>query len=287
MPRDQTPPPASFATADNAAVLLQCVLNQIDHGILVLRADGSVLVANQVALHECGQHAALHWQGSCLAAKTRVDAERLQRALLAASRGTRTLMVFSASAQVAAPAGLAASVASAGSAESLAKPTPLPLVVLPLQAAYGSNPGPSAEPLVLVLLAKRHGSEPLNVDLFAQAHQLTATECAVLKGLSAGLAPADLARRQGVALSTLRTQIGSIRSKTQTRSIREMLNLVHNLPPVVSTLAPLWAPALQASQASLPGQIKVLGAATGHRPGHGVSSACVPAPAPTLAALGS
>jgi DNA-binding CsgD family transcriptional regulator len=285
MPLDQTPPPASFAPTDNTAVLLQCVLNQIDHGILVLRADGSVLVANQVALHECGQHAALHWQGNCLAARTRADAERLQRALLAASRGARTLMVFGASAQVAAPAG------SAGSAGSLAKPTPLPLVVLPLQAAYGSNPGPSAEPLVLVLLAKRHGSEPLNVDLFAQAHQLTATECAVLKGLSAGLAPADLARRQGVALSTLRTQIGSIRSKTQTRSIREMLNLVHNLPPVVSTLAPLWAPALPASQATLPEQIKMLGATTDHRPGHGVSSACspapAPAPAPALAALGS
>jgi DNA-binding CsgD family transcriptional regulator len=274
----QTPPPAGFATTDNTAVLLQCVLNQIDHGILVLRGDGSVLVANQVALRECGQHPALHWQGNRLVAKTRADAERLQRALLAASRGTRTLLVFSASAQVAAPSGLAAHVS---------KPTPLPLVVLPLQAAYGSNPGPSAEPLVLVLLAKRHGSEPLNVALFAQAHQLTAAECAVLKGLSAGLAPADVARQQGVALSTLRTQIGSIRSKTQTRSIREMLNLVHNLPPVVgalaslSSLSPLWAPALPAGQATAastsPEQIKTPPAAAGHRPGQGLSSACVPA----------
>jgi hypothetical protein len=42
-----------------------------------------------------------------------------------------------------------------------------------------------------------------------------------------------------VALSTLRTQIGSIRSKTQTRSIREMLGLVHNLPPVMGSLVGL------------------------------------------------
>ncbi len=270
MPLDQTPPPGSFAPTDGSVVLLQCVLNQIDHGILVLRRDGSVVVANQVALHECGEHPALQWQGQRLVAKTRVEADRLQRALVAASHGTRTLLVFGARQKTVAQ-------------DEPTQPTLLPLVVVPLQATYGA--GPSNESLVLVLLAKRHGSEPLNVDLFAQAHQLTGAECTVLKGLSAGLAPADVARQQGVALSTLRSQIGSIRSKTQTRSIREMLGLVHNLPPVVSALSPL-SPLSRFSALLAPAQVteheptKKLPAATGRRPargGQGVGAVRVPA----------
>jgi DNA-binding CsgD family transcriptional regulator len=217
------------------------VLDQIDHGILVLRGDDTVLVANRVARLECGQHPALQCQANRLTAHRRTDADRLQRALQGARRGMRTLLVF-------------ATTNKAGVAATAADPPvalPLPLVLLPLQALDG----PTAQPLVLALFAKRHGSEPLNVDLFAQAHHLTATECAVLKGLSAGLAPSELARQHGVALSTLRTQIGSIRSKTQTRSIREMLGLVHNLPPVMGSVVGLLptavAPASKPSLAHL------------------------------------
>ena len=77
------------------------------------------------------------------------------------------------------------------------------------------------------------GTEPLNIELFAQASGLTMAERAVLKGLSRGLDPTELAQANGVAVSTVRTQIVRIRQKTRTGSIRALLNVVNNLPPVV------------------------------------------------------
>ena len=48
--------------------------------------------------------------------------------------------------------------------------------------------------------------------------------------------PNEIASRAGVAVSTVRTQIGSIRSKTGATSIRELVRQVAVLPPLVGAL---------------------------------------------------
>jgi len=58
----------------------------------------------------------------------------------------------------------------------------------------------------------------------------------LLEQLCAGVRPAEVARHKGVAMSTVRTQIGSIRSKTGSGSIAELVRLVAVLPPMVSAL---------------------------------------------------
>jgi DNA-binding CsgD family transcriptional regulator len=48
--------------------------------------------------------------------------------------------------------------------------------------------------------------------------------------------PTAIARQQNVAVSTVRTQIGSIRAKTGAGSISELVRQVAVLPPLVGAL---------------------------------------------------
>jgi len=214
MIQEHLPPAAAdpLAQAAFGALLTTSILEQLDHGILLLAADGRVLHANRVAQRECALHGALRLDQGRLVALRQGDADRLTRAFAGAARGLRTLLHFDGDERC------------------------LPLVVLPLTAAPSADGARTAGPatgITLVLMAKRSGTEPLNIELFAQASGLTMAERAVLKGLSRGLDPSELAQANGVAVSTVRTQIVRIRQKTRTGSIRALLNVVNNLPPVV------------------------------------------------------
>jgi DNA-binding CsgD family transcriptional regulator len=101
--------------------------------------------------------------------------------------------------------------------------------VVPLPPLAGST-------ATLVLLGRRSTCEELTVQGYARSHSLTPAETEVLRGLCAGERPAQIARRQGVAISTVRTQIGSIRVKTATDSIRGLVQRVSLLPPLMTAL---------------------------------------------------
>jgi DNA-binding CsgD family transcriptional regulator len=58
----------------------------------------------------------------------------------------------------------------------------------------------------------------------------------VLAALCDGDDPSGIARRFGVAVSTVRSQIASIRQKTRSTSIRELVRQVAVLPPIVSAI---------------------------------------------------
>lgn len=70
------------------------------------------------------------------------------------------------------------------------------------------------------------------IGLLSLAHGLTATEQRVLRALAEGLAPAQIAGRHGVALSTVRTQVGSVRDKLGAESIDGLHLLLGCIPPV-------------------------------------------------------
>ena len=105
------------------------------------------------------------------------------------------------------------------------------MAVVPLLAESGEGPHG-----VLLLLGKRKMCEQLTIEWFARSRSLTVAETTVLKGLCAGLAPQEIAARQGVELSTVRTQIGSIRAKTGSRSIKALVRQISMLPPLVGAL---------------------------------------------------
>jgi DNA-binding CsgD family transcriptional regulator len=105
------------------------------------------------------------------------------------------------------------------------------VAVVPL-AAQGGARGRTA----LLMLGKRQVCEDLSVDGYARAHQLSPAETQVLKGLCRGERPGAIARRHGVQLSTVRTQVGSIRAKTGAESIGALVRQVAVLPPMVGAL---------------------------------------------------
>jgi DNA-binding CsgD family transcriptional regulator len=58
----------------------------------------------------------------------------------------------------------------------------------------------------------------------------------VMAGLCEGRSPNDIADQQGVAISTVRAQIGAIRSKTGSPSIPALVRQLAVLPPLLGAL---------------------------------------------------
>ena len=88
----------------------------------------------------------------------------------------------------------------------------------------------------LLLLGKTSVCESLSADSFASCHGLTPAEKTVLTALANGQCPTAIARQHGVAISTVRTQIASIRVKTGATSIRDLVESIARLPPLVGVL---------------------------------------------------
>jgi DNA-binding CsgD family transcriptional regulator len=177
---------------------LRRTLDEVDYGMLLLDAGGGLLHANQAARAELDAEHPLHLDGRRLSARQLADASALSRALDGARRGRRKLLTLG-------PAGREAC-----------------LCVVPL-----------GESVTLLLLGKRQVSEQLSVQAYAKGVGLTPAETRVLEALCAGVRPGEIAERQGVAVSTVRTQIGSIRAKVGVSSIRELVRRVAVLPPLV------------------------------------------------------
>jgi DNA-binding CsgD family transcriptional regulator len=90
---------------------------------------------------------------------------------------------------------------------------------------------------VLITLARRRICSPLTLRAFARPWSLTPSELRVLEALSRGLDPAAIAGECGVAVSTVRTQLCSVRGKTGTGSIDALLRLLAQLPPLAPRVA--------------------------------------------------
>ena len=194
---------------------LSAALDEIDYGIVLVGTGGAAHHANEAALAELdAQHPLLLLHGE-LRARRGSDAQQLQAALHDAQcRGLRRLLTLGEGAQQ-----ISVSV--------------VPLVM----------PGAT-----LVILGKRQMGADLALQGFARLHRLTACEARVLARLCSGSRPSEIAAEHGVALSTVRSQISSIRLKTGATSIRALLAQVAVLPPLMGRLrsgaAERLAPAL-------------------------------------------
>jgi DNA-binding CsgD family transcriptional regulator len=202
------PQPAPHAARDALPGLLAASMDEIDYGLLLVAEDGQALHANHAARAELDHEHPLQLLGRTLRARASRDVAPLYDALAAAcGRRLRRMLTLGEGAQRVAVA------------------------VVPLSAQAGAGAGAA-----LLMLGKRQVCEDLSVDGFARAHQLTPVETQVLKALCRGARPGAIARQHGVALSTVRTQVGSIRAKTGTESIGALVRQVALLPPMVGAL---------------------------------------------------
>lgn len=76
----------------------------------------------------------------------------------------------------------------------------------------------------------------VELQMFALRHKLTHAETQVLRQLCRGLQAADIARENGVARTTVLTQIAAIRSKTASASIRNLLDALARMPQMAPLL---------------------------------------------------
>ena len=89
-------------------------------------------------------------------------------------------------------------------------------------------------PAALLMIGRRNVCSPLGLEMLALRHGLTLTERRVLRALIASQSARDIADAHGVAMSTIRSQIQSIRDKVGVRSIEELLLRAAQVPPVSS-----------------------------------------------------
>jgi DNA-binding CsgD family transcriptional regulator len=184
------------------------MLDEIDYGVLLLGSEGQVLHLNHAARCELDAQHPLQLLGRQLRTRHPADGEQLHDALQAASeRGLRRLLMLGKDAHR------------------------LAVAVVPLRSAGAGTHGATQ-----LSMGKRHMCGGLSVQWFARSHGLTMAETRVLEALSEGRQPTDIAARHGVGISTIRTQIGSIRLKTHSDSIGALVRQVAVLPPLVGAL---------------------------------------------------
>jgi DNA-binding CsgD family transcriptional regulator len=186
--------------------LLAHALDELDYGIVIVDRHGRVVKANHMArCQSAGADSACVLQGERLGARHPADGSALQHAIqLATSQAKRSLLTLGGEHRH----------------ETVA--------VVPL--------GGAGEPAVMLVFGKRQVCETLSVDHYARVHGLTHAESMVLAALCEGDKPLEIAQRFGVAVSTVRTQISSVRQKTQTASIRDLVRQIAVLPPIISAL---------------------------------------------------
>jgi DNA-binding CsgD family transcriptional regulator len=90
--------------------------------------------------------------------------------------------------------------------------------------------------LSMVTLGRSRATAARLAHNFARAYGLTPTETRVLAALCAGGSPESIASLHGVEVSTVRTQLARLRNRTRSSSMREVLQQVFSLPPVMARL---------------------------------------------------
>mgnify|MGYP006146400553 FL=1 len=196
----------SEAALPGQAHLLR-VFDEIDYGMLLVDGQGRILHANHLARHELAQRQILRACSGSLVGSTTEHSERIQQALDAALRGQRRLVLIREADR------------------------DLSLAFTPL-----SHPLEDDAPTVLVLLSRQNACDNLAVRMFARALGLSPTEETVMLALCRGLEIPDIARENGVAVSTVRSQVKTLREKAGAPSVRRLLQRVNSLPPVVPAL---------------------------------------------------
>ena len=104
----------------------------------------------------------------------------------------------------------------------------LPLVTTPIPL------GDLTSPAVLLMLGQRALCSALATEMLAGRYALTHMERRVLGGLLHNHSPREIADAHSVSLSTVRTQIQSLREKMCVRSVEELLLVAAQMPPVRS-----------------------------------------------------
>jgi DNA-binding CsgD family transcriptional regulator len=188
---------------------LASLIDELAHGVLLTTVEGRVVHANQAAQFELARHRVLTKRHNMLQGCTPESSRILRDALAKVMQGKRSLIVLPAT-----------------------EGPGLALVALPVKAQAAGR-----APKAALLFARASVCDSLMLGFFARCHGLTATEEHVLGILCEGFSAPQIAVQMKVAVSTVRSHIRSLCSKTRSSGVRELVSRVAVLPPVA---APFW-----------------------------------------------
>jgi DNA-binding CsgD family transcriptional regulator len=210
---DAMAPRRARTTATEGCMAL--MLDQIDYGVMLLDESQRLLHVNRAAHVHLARRPGLQALGGMLVADDPRDQVALKTAIKAASScGLRRMLTIG------------------GETHGLV------VAILPLPRADDDEDDvvPAGPRRVLLMMSRHAICSELSAQGFARDHGLSSAEGHVLMGLCLGHPPAEIATLQGVALSTVRTQIANIRLKTHSASIRDLVQRVAQLPPMLSVI---------------------------------------------------
>jgi DNA-binding CsgD family transcriptional regulator len=181
--------------------LCASMIDEVGVGLIVCELSGVLRLANRCAEHELACGSLLHRVGDTLRC-TGVSKPPLDAAIaLAGRKRCRHLVEL-----------------SNGAHRLLVSVAPLP------------SPEPD-EPLVMLMLGNRGLCSTQGLELLSAIHGLTLAERRVLADLLHEQTPREISEAHGVSLTTVRTQIVSIREKFGVHSIEALLRRAAELPP--------------------------------------------------------
>jgi DNA-binding CsgD family transcriptional regulator len=192
-----------------AGEALALILEEISNGVLLLDSQGTLVYANQMGRQELAHARAVTLSGGRLVSADAFRQQRLARALDEARAGLRSMVQLG----------------PGNDARMLA--------FVPLA---GTQEGGSVRH-VLVLCGRSGPADSVAVTLFAKAAGLTHGERDVLSSLCDGLDAQGIANLRDVKISTVRTQILSLRQKVGARNLPDLIAKVSSLPPLGCRLA--------------------------------------------------
>jgi DNA-binding CsgD family transcriptional regulator len=188
--------------------LLRSVLEEMDNAVVLIDARRRILHTNRLAQRELASGTALCAIQGVLQVAHSAQLARLAQATRSAEVGCRVMIDL-------------------GAADH-----PLAVAFVPLDRsskAYG-------EATIMVVCGKHHLSENRALQFYARSQKLSSAEESVLQALCMGMGPDEIAQQHGVRLSTVRTQITHIRTKTGATSVRALVARVSALPPMGPSL---------------------------------------------------
>jgi DNA-binding CsgD family transcriptional regulator len=209
-------PPSATAINDTIAAVdsprpstddLQiAALDEMDFGVLLVSdAQGTVVCSNAAARLTLGASHPLRVRDARLHSIDRRDTASLRSALTdVIERGLRRLVVLGC------------------------EPARAPIAIVPITMSCG--------PIAMVMLGRPRVADTLAIEAYGRSHQLTGAEVRVLRCLCEGMAPQEIASRSKLGLSTIRSQICSIRQKTGAATVLALIADIAVLPPFVGVL---------------------------------------------------
>jgi DNA-binding CsgD family transcriptional regulator len=214
--RAAEPLPGAGGGVDAAAALLQRylmrMLDEIDYGLVLLDGQRRVWHTNHLARVELTRGQLLGLRDGCLHTRDPARQSALDRAITRAGEGIRSMV-------------------NLREGDAVHPGTSMAFVPM----GHPAECFPERLP-VMGITCRQLLCEQISLHFFAQSYGLTRTEEAVLLALAQGMEVEDIVRERSLAVSTVRSHVKQLRIKTRSGSMRELLNKVSVLPPVVSSI---------------------------------------------------